>query len=99
VEAVQSLESDVDEEREQKQFEYPTPDVSALKMEDYLSVQELRVFLDCIPPESDMWLRVSTALSVITAPSDENNDNEQTQAEDAEQTQADEGGAIVTRAI
>ena len=99
VEVVQSLESDVDEERERKQLKYPTPDVSALKMEDYLSVQELGVFFDCIPPESDMWLRVSTALSVITAPSDENNDNEQTQAEDAEQTQADEGGAIVTRAI
>ena len=39
-------------------------------------------------------MRVSTALSVLTAPSDENN-NEQTQAEDDVQTPADEGGAIV----
>ena len=85
--------------------------VAALKMEDYLSVQELGVLFDCFEPESDMWMRVSTALSVLTAPSDENN-NEQTQAEDDvqmpadeggapvnEQTQADEGGALVTGAI
>jgi hypothetical protein len=114
VEVVQSLETDVNEEMEQKQLKYPTPDVSALKMEDYLSVQELGVlfdWFDCFQPESDMWMRVSTALSVLTAPSDENN-NEQTQAEDDvqtpadeggapvnEQTQADEGGALVTGAI
>ena len=67
-------------------------------MVDYLSVQELGVLFDVIQPESDMWMRVATALSVLTAPSDENN-NTQTQADDAEQTQADEGGALVTRAI
>ena len=67
-------------------------------MEDYLSVQELGVLFDGIQPESDMWMRVATALSVLTAPSDENN-NTQTQADDAEYTQADEGGALVTRAI
>ena len=39
VEVIQSLETDVNEEMEQKQLKYPTPDVSALKMEDYLSVQ------------------------------------------------------------
>ena len=111
VEVVQSLETDVNEEMEQKQLKYPTPDVSALKMEDYLSVQELGVLFDCFEEESDMWMRVSTALSVLIAPS-ENNNNEQTPAEDDvqtpaeeggalvnEQTQADEGGALVTRAI
>ena len=47
----------------------------------------LGLFFDCIQLESDMWLRVSTALSVLTAPSVENNDAEQTQADDDEQTQ------------
>jgi hypothetical protein len=72
---------------------------AALKMEDYLSVQELRVLFDCFQPESDMWMPVSTAQSVLTAPSEENNSEEQTQADDKDQTQADEGGALVSRAI
>ena len=92
------MDTDVNDEMEQKQLKYPTPDVSALKMEDYLSVQELGVLFDCIQPESDMWMRVATALSVFTAPSDENN-NTQTQADDAEQTQADEGGALVSHKV
>ena len=96
---VQSLVTVVNDEMEQKLLKYPTPDVSALKMEDYLSVQELGVLFDCFEPESDMWMRVSTALSVLTAPSDENNNNTQTQADNAEQTEADEGGALVSRAM
>ena len=99
MEVAQSLETDATEEMEQKQLKYPTPDVSALKMEDYLSVQELGVLFECFPQESDMWMHVSTALSVLTAPSEENNSDEQTQADDNEQTQADEGGALVSRAI
>jgi hypothetical protein len=99
VEVVQSLETDTTEEMERKKLKYPTPDVSALKMEDYLSVQELGLLFDCFQPESDMWMPVSTALSVLTAPSEENNSDEQTQADDNEQTQADEGGALVSRAI
>ena len=96
------METDANEEMEKKQLKYPTPDVSALKMEDYLSVQELGVLFDCFErfqPESDKWMPVATALSVLTAPSDENNNNEQTQADDDEQTQADEGGGLVSRAI
>jgi hypothetical protein len=50
---------------------------AALKMEDYLSVQELRVLFDCFQPESDMWMPVSTAQSVLTAPSEENNSEEE----------------------
>ena len=43
-------------------------------------------------------MRVATALSVLAAPSDENN-NTQTQAEDDVQTEAEDGGALATRAM
>jgi len=102
VEVVQSLETDTTEVMERKKLKYPTPDVSALKMEDYLSVQELGVLFDCFErfqPESDKWMPVATALSVLTFPSEGNNSDEQTQADDNEQTEADEGGALVSSAL
>ena len=54
---------EMEEEVDFKQLRYPSPDVSAYELEDYLSLEELDFIVDNMKMEYNKFEKYSTALS------------------------------------
>ena len=66
----------MEEEVDFRQLRYPSPDVSAYELEDYLSLEELDFIVDNMEVECNKFEKYSTALSQLQMREAGKNDDE-----------------------